>query len=85
MKGETNIQKYLSKKIKVFIFFSIVFLILNIIKKFEKNHQTSPPDSPDDFKKSKIKFEKIVIVWIFSKNNLLTKLSQTAYVNGLTL
>ena len=52
-------------------------------KNLQKKHQTSPRDSPDDFKKSKKKvffFRKILYESI-----LLINLSQTAYFDGLTL
>ena len=46
------------------------------MKTYQKNHQTSPRDSPDDFKKS---------IFFFPKSILLINLSQTAYFDGLAL
>ena len=51
-------------------------------KKDFKNHQTSPRDSPDDFKKSK---KKSLTKKTIDESILLINLSQTAYFDGLTL
>ena len=61
-RGNPKFEGRTDEKIIFFILFNnFIFFGIKMCKQCKTNHQNSPPDSPDDFKKSKKIYKKIHI------------------------